>query len=267
MAISIISFEVKQLPVNVRFNMMEIWKQNPFQIGRSHINWELEDDYQLTMMLSRQVSNDYLNAKVLEMICGEQEREVFMFINRDNQTTIRKYLLNEDQHEDACQKFLKIVPYYYEVYSRDHDALVQENFNVKLRAIVLLEDGYYRGHIYAWQSPTNPAYLFAMGIRNKIDNVFCKYSNIDSYVENASHFLLEGVRRLGLKFDAKYIVVVSPISIMKNILTNLGFQRVSLSGQIIGNSINSSLATNINCYQLEDIKEPLINKKKALQYR
>lgn len=254
--VSIKSFRVHKLENG--FSIKKAAKINPFDNGRYQIDWNKSDPYELTLELNKQIYNEYMDMNVIRTICEDDDEEnMFVVGMEDGEPTYYKnYNVTNQEKIEGCDKFLAHERDYVEVMSRDEDALEQKDFNVKIYAIVLIVDGIYHGHIYAWISPHNKKYCFAMGIRNRVDTIFTKYRGDN--VRNVSGYLLEGVRRYALCMGAESMVIVYPKPIMVKILPTMGFEKVSVDGPIIGTSINPFSFKCNNCYRLIQISKPII---------
>jgi hypothetical protein len=134
-----------------------------------------------------------------------------------------------------CVKFNHIRSESLDVFTRDREAMLQNGFNVRTHAVVLIYRGEYYGHIYTWISPVNVDMCFAMGIRARVDNLFL---DANRRLMNISHILLEGVRRFALGMGCTSISVPRPFPVMENILEQLGFEAETIDGPLVGESIN-----------------------------
>lgn len=199
-----ISIKCFQVSKNIKnaFNVRKTDIQAGIYEKKNIVNWHSND---------QQIHDEFIDINILKMQCEDKDDKLFVFrLNKkDNDFfNYKSYNLQANEQKEGCNKFLKHYKDYIEVFSRDQDALLQYKFDVKLYAVVLLVNDIYKGHIYAWQSPHNKDYCFAMGIRNKVDTVFTKYENSD--FKNVSYYLLEGVRRLSLSLGSVFTVITHP---------------------------------------------------------
>lgn len=224
------------------------------------INWASINSQDLSVDLNNQVRNNYIELKMLIGSCENKESEhPFSVQNINNEIDLKYYPIDSKQEREACKSLLSRKRDYIEVLSRDQDALNYDHVNVQLYAIVLIYNNIYYGHIYAWLSKINNDYCFAMGIRNRVDSAFIKYT--ENNLSNVSHYLLEGVRRFALSKGATNVVITYPKPIMQKILPTLGFERTEkeILDKWIGDSINppSMLYYCTNCYKLKDTTKPI----------
>ena len=237
----IVTFQVSRKPTGLfdKFNMGEAFY---------YIDWsDLSDP---TQTLQKQIINNYANYKLQSAACQRGVRPIMYAHNGDNPDYkigdditgyIKPFDLSKDDADEACAKYAVVEYGIREVISRDTDALEQRHFNVELHAVVLLnKENEYWGHIYAWVSPTEHNYCFAMGIRSRVDSILL--SKVGKTVRNVSGYLLEGVRQFALSKGCHTIIIPSPMPVMKGILTKLGFAHdqefaQSLSDAIVGISI------------------------------
>ena len=240
----------KVTPSNI-FNIEKAGSINPFLSSRYDINWNTKDNYELSEMLAKQVYNEYMDLCIINELCNnENEHEMYVIggLKNGKPSYFRSYDIKSSQKREGSIKFLQWHRDYLEVFSRDHDAFTQKNFNVELYAVILLMDNMYQGHIYTWLSPQDNNYSFAMGIRNRVDSIFTKYTG--EKCNNVSKYLLEGVTPFGNENGATNIMVVHPKPIMKQLLPSLGFEKTEISGRIIGNGITPFSIICTNCYIL-----------------
>lgn len=254
-------FKLNKLPSDIRFTINRVKSLDAFD-HRFKVNWEVESDYDLTVALNNQIFNEFLDRITMYcsyVVCkdGNNNDETIVKVNQEGQVVPVIPDMSVEQRRVLGEKFIRFGGDYMEIYSRDEDAFEQDKFNIELYAVVLLVDGVYQGHIYAWQSPVDKQYCFAMGIRNRIDTIFLKYT--DQNVKNVSHYLVEGCRQLTLALGSSQCVIVYPKPIMQKILPQLGFERTNVRGSIIGNSINPFSLISWNNYTLKDMLKPIID--------
>lgn len=257
-AISIKCFEVSKNVKNA-FNVRRTDIQTGIYQKKYNINWESNDHYELSTTLNQQIYNEFIDIHILKMQCEDEDDKLFVFrLNNKSKEFFdyRSYNLQPKEQKEGCNKFLKYYKDYTEIFSRDQDALSQYKFDVKIYAVVLLLNNIYQGHIYAWQSPNNKDYCFAMGIRNKIDTIFTKYEKSD--LKNVSSYLLEGVRRLTLSLGSIFTVITHPRPIMKIILPKLGFVETDVEEYLLGNGITQKIIKDSTYYILKDMLTPII---------
>lgn len=260
MSVSIKSFKVSRL-CETGFNIKKANKTNPFNVGRYNVNWNTSDSQKLTLRLNEQIYNEFYDMGVIGTLCEAEEEEEMFVVGLENgePTYYKNYNITGQQKKEGSKKFLSYARDYEEVMSRDQDAFEQKNFNVDIYAVVLIVDNTYHGHIYAWISPNDKKYCFAMGIRNRVDTIFTKYNG--NNVKNVSGFLLDGVRQYGINMGAEYIIVVYPKPIMEKILPTMGFEKTTVKGVTIGTCISPFSFVCNNCYKLKNILTPIISDK------
>lgn len=244
--ISIVAFPIKRL-VDSQIFTAPGTQVYPFQINRPPVNWNFPD----TETLYNQVKNEYISAIQLETICRTTNpafNDIVAIgrLDQDQGIVLDEYKITQSKSE-LCKKYIDRAYDYSEVFSRDQDAFEQENFNVKLYAIVLLRDNQYYGHIYTWLSPISSTVL-AMGIRNRVDSIFIKGTEDD--LPGVSRYLLEGVRQFALSKGSAIMSIVHPRPIMQQILPHFGFIKTPISAEIIGQSIapDEFFDKCYNCY-------------------
>jgi len=179
-----VSIKCFQVSKNVKnaFNVRRTDIQSSIYQKKHIINWSSNNPDELSKTLNEQIYNEFIDIHILKMQCEDEDDKLFVFrLNNKNKEFFdyRSYNLQSNEQKEGCNKLLKHYKDYVEVFSRDQDALEQYKFDVKLYAVVLLVDNIYQGHIYAWQSPYDTNYCFAMGIRNKVDTIFTKYEKSD----------------------------------------------------------------------------------------
>lgn len=218
---------------------------------RNKTNWSQHEN--LTNTLIDEVTNEIRDLNLINIGCEDDQ---LIGINHDNDEAF-DYNVDSEQKRKICHKIKTAFKDYYEVYSRDQDALCQEDFDVKIYAIVLLLDDKYQGHIYAWISPKDKNYCFTMGIRNKVESIIYRVKG--SGLSNVSGYLLEGVRQFALAQGANKLYVVYPRQIMTTILPKLGFKQSTLNANIIGTSIQPFSFICNSCYEYIDINTNIIS--------
>jgi len=256
--VSIKCFEVSKNVKNA-FNVRRTDIQGGTYQKKHIINWNSNNRDELSTTLNQQIYNEFIDIHILKMQCEDEDEKLFVFrLDNENREfyDYRSYDLKQNEQREGCNKFLKHYKDYIEVFSRDQDALYQYKFDVKIYAVVLLVNNIYQGHIYAWQSPYNKDYCFAMGIRNKVDTTFTKYEK--SNFENVSSYLLEGVRRLTLSLGGIYTVVTHPKPVMKIILPKLGFEKTEIEEKLLGNGITQKSIIHATYFILIDMLKPII---------
>lgn len=235
--VDILSFKVSTLPNDIRFKLPKIESIcYPFRMSRPKVDW-LQPN---TLTLNNQVTNEYISLLQLQTVCSSDDINLKDIIFTD----LHEYQLTASR-DILAEKFMRRIEDYTEVYSRDQDAFEQFNFNVELNAIVLTYNGEYYGHIYCWISPIEKIVL-AMGIRNRVDNIFLK--GTDKYLPDVSGYLLEGVRNFALSNGIDQMIIVTPLPIMRNILSDLGFKMEFISSKIIGQSISPDNCSGFYCF-------------------
>lgn len=223
------------------------------------VNWSSNDSMELSISLNNQARNNYMEILAMTVSCEHDDYDKpFTVITIDNNVYIKDFNVSPEQKPALCKLFLERQKDYFEVISRDQDALTYDDVNVQLYALVLVYNGIYQGHIYSWLSPYDPNYCFAMGIRNRVDAIFIRYD--EDNLRNVSHYLLEGVRRFAISKGISNIIITYPKPIMVKILPLLGFVRTTVPNRLMGQSIApGSFGNCINCYKLDDIIKPIIN--------
>lgn len=205
------------------------------------IDWRIRND--LSKNLRQQIINSFVNLNLIKNSC-ENEENIRIFENKKYITGIydervhRKY--NYDK--DKCDKFLKTIDSYMDIFARDNEALEQYKFKNQIYAIVLLYNNEYYGHIYTWISYKR---TFAIGIRARVDNLFLPDEN---KLKNISYYLLEGVRNFSITMKTKSYNIVNPLPIMRDILSNLNFERLKYQKNEIGNDMGKMDEELITCY-------------------
>ena len=208
-----------------------------FKIQRSTPDWSSRkinpNASQLTVALNAEVESQHLDLLQLESQCPSKRDKVYL------SSALKPNLdLNEpDSYREFtpihgwCNRLNERERSFIEVFSRDEDALTQDNFNVELHAIVLFLNGEYLGHIYAWNSPTDARLVFAMGIRGRVDSI------LRPELPKVVPFLLEGVRQYAARQDKPFIIIPFPRPVMRRLLPTFGFSRTDVPGISIGRSI------------------------------
>jgi hypothetical protein len=239
---------------------------NPFRMNKVYnffeqpafpVNWLSIDSLELSVSLNNQVKNNYIEFMAMTLSCEDDEYDKpFSVVTIENQVYINYFDSTLQQKEENCKLFKQREKDYLEVISRDQDALTYDHVKVQLYAHVLVYNNIYQGHIYSWLSPYNTDYCFAMGIRNRIDSIFTRH--LENNLKNISHYLLEGVRRFAISKGANHFIITYPKPIMIKILPTLGFERLSISNKLIGQSISPGSFGNCNnCYKLIDVIKPI----------
>ena len=177
-------------------------------------------------------------------------------INQEDQQSIDKLGTHNLDIETWCPRLKAQITAYRDVYYRDILAFKQEDFNVDIYAVVLLYQGQYQGHVYVWKRANRRKYLMVMGIRNRIDTI---WNRDDSSLRNIALYLFEGVRRFANYLEIKYITVVQPFNIIRDLLRKIGYVYVSISDRIIGTSIiKAPRGKDLPCYYSESFDQPYI---------
>jgi hypothetical protein len=94
----------------------------------------------------------------------------------------------------------------------------------RIYAVVVVKDGKYTGHVYAWVSPNNPSLLLIIGIQSRVDNIFVK--SYSEYLPNISKYLIDRCRILALDLGCTSLVTVWPLGSMVPILQQMGFIKI-----------------------------------------
>lgn len=235
---------------------------NPFITPSFPVNWNTNNSYELSEALNNQVRNNLMEFDAINIACEDYSAglsdEVFTVTTIDNEVYTKNFNVEPREKLLACKSFLSRIKDLSEVISRDQDALNYDKVKVQLYTCVLLYNGEYQGHIYAWMSPYDTNYCFVMGIRNRLDSIFTRYTG--SQFRNASHYLLEGVRRFATIKGSSNLYVVYPRDIMIKILPTLGFHKSSISTHLIGDSIAPKTFFGVcnNCYKIDSVLTPII---------
>lgn len=196
---------------------------------RCIVNW----NGNLSEALNCQIKNNMLDIEQLGAQCETMDFDTLTsYYNVEPFDVYHEYELTLSEAEIPCKKLLQRISGYMDVISRDSDVFNQRNWNVITHAIIVLYKGQYFGHIYALISPIDPTICCVQGIRNRVDSVFIKDS-----LRDIAHYLFEGVRAFALSNGCNKIAVVSPLPIMRRILTNWGFRPKTVDGKVIGKSV------------------------------
>lgn len=146
----------------------------------------------------------------------------------------------------------------FDAFSTNRTLYGDEPYNVVTYAVVVLWRGVYYGHIYAWMSPTNKDYVFAIGIRSTVENWLLK--GTDRGLDHVSAYLLEGVRQFALSNGARNVAIVDPRAVMIPILLNYGFRRMELDeAEIVWEYLGNAIILRWgSLYIKEDLSEPIM---------
>ena len=247
--------------------------RNPFSFKEGHnpfirpffpTDWSSDDPYDLSVSLSNQARNNLMIYEAIGVSCDEylsgESTDVFTVETDEDEGVYTKTFDMSDRDKlAACTSFNSRSRDLMEVLSRDQDALsLTEGMDLDIHACVLLVGGAYQGHVYVWLSASGE-YCFIMGIRNRIDSVYTKYTG--EQFKNVSYYLLEGARRFAVEKGASKLFVVYPKPIMKRLLPNMGFRPSKVLASDIGKSISppSYGMWCTQCFEYDDIGLPITN--------
>lgn len=219
-----------------------------------YINWSVSAQTSaasLTKVLEAQSIVNHANLYTLYTSCLKGHPYIIEnTVDQQPSEDMRKYAHFFGHVPTAlCEKYRLATGSMLEVLERDQMALTQYDFNVRINAVVLLDNkDHYYGHIYAWLSPAKPNVCLAMGIRTRIDMLFLRH--MGSTMRNLSHNLIDGVAAFAQKHGCDTVVITNPLPIMIPILTKLGFEPTSqYDDEDTGQSISvDGACSDDSCY-------------------
>lgn len=119
------------------------------------------------------------------------------------------------------------------------------------KAVVLLGDGLYLGHVWYFTTPNIPEYCGIYGIKSSVVNLIAKRTmgnNCPSYRKGVSYKLLTKVQELGREEGRKRIVVPCPLEIMRHVLSKTGFSEINTHDMIPERQFLSGISSTSNLY-------------------